>query len=66
MLLFSSAKIKKSERSGAGADDIYRPSIWYFENLSFLHEQESFIEGPNTFDDASNIVLVHIKKYRIN
>lgn len=32
-------KIVDSQRSGAGADDIYVPRLWYFESLRFLTEQ---------------------------
>lgn len=32
-------KIKESERSGAGADDIYVPRLWYFDSLRFLTDQ---------------------------
>ncbi|XP_016999594.2 uncharacterized protein [Drosophila takahashii] len=39
-----SKKIKRSEKSG----DIYQPSIWYFKELSFLDEINTFDEddGP--------------------
>ncbi|XP_030380234.1 uncharacterized protein LOC115628318 [Scaptodrosophila lebanonensis] len=32
-------KIKRSEKSGARGDDLYKPRLWYFEDLSFLHHQ---------------------------
>ncbi|KAF5273663.1 hypothetical protein FQA39_LY07353 [Lamprigera yunnana] len=31
-------KMQKSQRSGAGDEDIYVPSLWYFENLLFVLE----------------------------
>lgn len=34
-------KVLDSERSGAGADDIYVPHLWYYELLSFLRDQET-------------------------
>ncbi|KAH8280801.1 hypothetical protein KR054_004549, partial [Drosophila jambulina] len=55
-------KIKRSEKSGAGADDIYQPSIWYFKELNFLCEQETPVEGINTFDDGAEIEIVSIVK----
>ncbi|KAK3889672.1 hypothetical protein Pcinc_006238 [Petrolisthes cinctipes] len=30
-----------SLRSGASADDIYQPSVWYYEQLLFLQDQET-------------------------
>lgn len=51
------AKIRRSEKSGAGTDDVYKPSIWYYNSLSFLHDQESMVEGLNTFDDTSESFL---------
>ncbi|XP_072256492.1 uncharacterized protein [Pyxicephalus adspersus] len=33
-------KIKSSQRSGAAADDIYVPKLWYFNLLSFTADQD--------------------------
>jgi len=33
-------KINDSKRSGAGTDDVYQPSSWLFEELSFLTDLE--------------------------
>jgi hypothetical protein len=41
------AKINKSIRSGAGENDIYKPTLWYFDILDFLNDQEKVrIEPP--------------------
>lgn len=45
-------KIRKSERSGAGSEDVYVPTLWYFENLNFLLDQETQLEGISTMDDS--------------
>jgi len=29
-----------SRKSGAGADDMYEPTVWYFNDLEFLRDQE--------------------------
>lgn len=34
-------KIKDSQRSGAGEDEIYKPHLWYYEPLLFLLDQET-------------------------
>ena len=33
-------KVNDSKTSGAGADDTYTPSLWYFQELLFLTDQE--------------------------
>lgn len=33
-------RIRDSEKSGAGADDIVEPTLWYFEDMKFLIDQE--------------------------
>jgi hypothetical protein len=33
-------KMEDSKRSGAGADEIYTPTLWYFELLLFTIDQE--------------------------
>ncbi|XP_071653675.1 uncharacterized protein [Temnothorax longispinosus] len=30
------AKVKRSKKSGTGTDNVYKPSLWYFEHLMFL------------------------------
>jgi hypothetical protein len=31
-------KIKESKKSGAGTDDIYVPTLWYFKEIDFLRD----------------------------
>lgn len=33
-------KIKKSEISGTGVEDVYKPTLWYFHLFDFLVEQD--------------------------
>ncbi|CAJ0924845.1 unnamed protein product [Ranitomeya imitator] len=33
-------KVEKSKKSGAGADDVYVPKLWYFDLLAFTRDQE--------------------------
>ncbi|XP_062125812.1 uncharacterized protein LOC133838659 [Drosophila sulfurigaster albostrigata] len=44
-------KIRR-EKSGAGTDDVYQPSLWYFNDLCFLHDTESSVDGITSFDDG--------------
>jgi hypothetical protein len=34
-------KVKKSERSGSGSEEVHVPSLWYFHLLWFLGDQET-------------------------
>lgn len=34
-------KVEGSRLSGAGADEIYQPKLWYYDNLLFLKDQET-------------------------
>ncbi|CAH1993326.1 unnamed protein product [Acanthoscelides obtectus] len=51
-------RINSSKRSGVGTEDVPEPTLWYFDLLSFLMDQEesraavSSIEG-NNLDDQS-------------
>lgn len=47
-------KILMSEKSGAGADDIYLPSVWYFKELEFLRDHKTQMPGISTMDEESN------------
>ncbi|KAG8230157.1 hypothetical protein J437_LFUL010408 [Ladona fulva] len=33
-------KVQESQRSGAGADEVYVPSLWYYDFLVFTKDQE--------------------------
>ncbi|KAG8337730.1 hypothetical protein J6590_015392 [Homalodisca vitripennis] len=45
------AKINKSISSGAGEDEIYKPSLWYFDLLHFLNDQETPRQSRNTMEE---------------
>lgn len=54
-------KVKISEKSGAGGEDIYAPTLWYFPLLSFLKEQEESVESLNTmYESITNEVRQRI------
>ncbi|KAF5270691.1 hypothetical protein FQA39_LY01429 [Lamprigera yunnana] len=44
-------RIKDSEKSGAGTDDIIEPTLWYFEEMNFLVGQEE----PSTLQSTIQI-----------
>lgn len=43
-------KVKDSQRSGSGTDDIYNPHLWYFQYLSFLTDQETARTSISSMD----------------
>lgn len=46
-----------SRKSGAGADEIYEPTVWYFKDLDFLKDQECQDIGRSSMeDDTAHIV----------
>ncbi|XP_063889616.1 uncharacterized protein LOC135116204 [Scylla paramamosain] len=45
-------KVMNSVKSGAGSDDVYKPSLWYFDELAFLRDQELQQEGVSSLDDG--------------
>lgn len=47
-------KVLASEKSGAGTDDIYLPSVWYFDEFEFLRDHEMQMSGTSTMDEESN------------
>jgi hypothetical protein len=46
-------KVKKSERSGSGSEEVYVPSLWYFQLLSFLGDQETPWQTISNLDEDS-------------
>lgn len=34
-------KVRASEKSGAGTEEVHVPKLWYFDKLLFLEDQET-------------------------
>lgn len=56
------SKVNNSSKSGAGADDIYKPSLWYFDLLQFLNDQDSVRPTRNTLDDEDEETQQYVSK----
>ena len=41
-------KVRASEKSGAGVEDVYEPTLWYFPVLSFLEDQEETVPSRSS------------------
>ncbi|KAL4720622.1 hypothetical protein ACJJTC_015250, partial [Scirpophaga incertulas] len=40
----------QSMKSGSGTDDIYQPTLWYFNEMSFLRDQETASDSQSSMD----------------
>ncbi|CAG9825739.1 unnamed protein product [Phaedon cochleariae] len=49
-------KIKDSQRSGASADDIYQPTLWYLELLQFTIDQETATDSISNMESSTSEV----------
>jgi len=47
-------KVNDSKTSGAGADDTYTPSLWYFQELLFLTDQEIPRKGISNLESPED------------
>ncbi|CAG9822070.1 unnamed protein product [Phaedon cochleariae] len=47
-------KIKDSQRSGASADDIYQPTLWYFELLQFTIDQKTATDSISNMESSTS------------
>lgn len=48
-------KVESSMRSGVSTEDIYHPSLWYYDLLLFLRDQETPRASSSNIDEVSNI-----------
>ncbi|KAL3290038.1 hypothetical protein HHI36_023410 [Cryptolaemus montrouzieri] len=55
-------KVLNSKRSGTGTEDVYEPTLWYYELLQFIADQEtprptkSNVEEEDIFQDSETEV----------
>lgn len=52
-------KQKKSVTSGAGSDDLYEPTLCYFEDLGFLRDQETLLPRTINLNNDIEISVIH-------
>lgn len=50
-------KVRESSRSGASADESYKPTLWYFDLLSFTAEQENPRESKSNLEEDVTDVM---------
>lgn len=47
-------KMERSAKSGAGTDDLYTPTLWYFDAMMFLRSQETTAPSSSTIPEEDN------------
>lgn len=55
-------KVKQSSKSGAGSDQIHKPTLWYYHLLSFLGDQESPKPSFSNIEDNSSFQEDYIEE----
>lgn len=58
-------KVKASKKSGAGADEVYKPHLWYYDQLLFLADQEAPRESVSNIEDDTSHSQVSKNKNNI-
>ena len=48
-------KIENSKKSGTSPDDMYTSSLWYFEEMMFVLDQDILRESCSNLDDTINL-----------
>ncbi|XP_045138886.1 uncharacterized protein LOC123520565 [Portunus trituberculatus] len=61
-------KVMRSMESGASGDDVYQPTLWYYDMLLFLKDQEMPTQQSNlrvlkSFVKQENLVLMIVILY---
>lgn len=64
-------KKRKSQKSGASTDDIYTPTLWCFDLLSFLNDGDDIRESATNLENTPEVntpsdheVCTHLFRYR--
>ena len=51
-------RVRESKRSGASGDDVYKPTLWYFDLLWFTADQENPRKSKSNLDEEAEDVDV--------
>ena len=51
-------KVKYSQKSGNGRDDNYTPSLWYYDDLLFLTDQELPRQSVSNLDSPKEVSII--------
>ncbi|KAJ9596589.1 hypothetical protein L9F63_012381, partial [Diploptera punctata] len=53
-------KVNKSQKSGAGTDEVYKPKLWYFDLLQYLTGVEPSRRLRSTLDDSDEETVIDV------
>ena len=59
-------KQEKSKKSGAGADDIYTPILWCFDDLCFINDGNSKRESVSSMDSQVSHVPEEVCDHEVS
>lgn len=48
-------KCNESTKSGASADEVYKPTLWYFDLFNFLGDQDTPRESRSNMDEHDEV-----------
>lgn len=48
-------KVENSKKSGAGINDVYVPSLWYYDKLHFIRDQETPRTSQSNLTEESTV-----------
>lgn len=51
-------KVENSKKSGSATDEIYCPSLWYYEQLLFLRDQEKPLASSSNIEEVSKPIHI--------
>ena len=57
-------KVDASKRSGKGAEDVYVPSLWYYDLLTFTKDQDTPSASVSNIEEDSNQPLDEVEARR--
>ncbi|XP_063781028.1 uncharacterized protein LOC134929203 [Pseudophryne corroboree] len=50
-------KVQDSQRSGAGTDEVYKQTLWYYDQIQFIIEQEARVRSRDALDPESPVLV---------
>ena len=57
-------KIKASMRTGSGTNEVYKPTLWYFNDLNFLDDQETPRNSRSNIQSDDDETCIEVSKIK--
>jgi hypothetical protein len=55
-------RVRDSKTSDSSADDVYKPTLWYFDLLLVTADQENPRKSKSNLDEAEMLMVMAIQK----